>query len=184
MDIVGRDLILPLGFVGLIVVGLAIRHLVGSDRPEGQLMVAFLVVGGVLSSVGDLLFLSDVTYWRSGGWSGHPPEIMESIGRAASAIETLNVWPEVAGFPILAAGLLYVGRLCRTRPELPTQLGIVAYVEAALLTCHRDCRGGRKRYGEPGAQPDHGCPRRSGPRGVAGQALRSTGQALKRMTAP
>ncbi len=133
MDIVGRDLILPLGFVGLIVVGLAIRHLVGSDRPEGQLMVAFLVVGGVLSSVGDLLFLSDVTYWRSGGWSGHPPEIMESIGRAASAIETLNVWPEVAGFPILAAGLLYVGRLCRTRPELPTQLGIVAYVEAALL---------------------------------------------------
>ncbi|HEY3214204.1 MAG TPA: hypothetical protein VGL16_13475 [Actinomycetota bacterium] len=129
----GRDLILPLGFVGLIVVGLAIRHLVGSDRPEGQLMVAFLVVGGVLSSVGDLLFLSDVTYWRSGGWSGHPPEIMESIGRAASAIETLNVWPEVAGFPILAAGLLYVGRLCRTRPELPTQLGIVAYVEAALL---------------------------------------------------
>jgi hypothetical protein len=133
VDIVGRDLILPLGFVGLIVVGLAIRHLVGSDRPEGQLMVAFLVVGGVLSSVGDLLFLSDVTYWRSGGWSGHPPEIMESIGRAASAIETLNVWPEVAGFPILAAGLLYVGRLCRTRPELPTQLGIVAYVEAALL---------------------------------------------------
>jgi hydrogenase/urease accessory protein HupE len=132
-DIIARDLILPLGFVALIVLGLAVRHLVGSERPEGQLMVAFLVVGGVLSAIADLTFLADVEYWRFTGLKAHPPEIAVSIGRATQAIDTLTRWPEIAGFAVVAMGVLYLGVLCRTRPELPAAVGIVAFVEAALL---------------------------------------------------
>ncbi len=30
-------------------------------------------------------------------------------------------------------GLLYLGLLCRTQPELPTPIGVLAYAEALLL---------------------------------------------------
>jgi hypothetical protein len=132
-DIVARDLIFPLGFVALIVLGLAIRGLVGSERPDAQLMVAFLAVGGVISAIADLTFLGDVEYWRQTGWSAHPPEIMVAVGRSTEAIDSLTRWPEVAGFTILAAGVFYVGLLCRTRPELPRSAGVLAYLEAFLL---------------------------------------------------
>jgi hypothetical protein len=132
-DIVARDLIFPLGFVALIILGLAIRHVVGSERPEGQLMVAFLVVGGVISAIADLIFLGNVEYWRTTGWTAHPPEVMVAIGRSTQAIDSLTRWPAAAGFAILAAGILYFGHLCRTRPELPAAVGILAYLEALLL---------------------------------------------------
>jgi hypothetical protein len=132
-DIVARDLIFPLGFLALIVLGLAIRHVVGSERPEDQLMMAFLVVGGVISAIADLIFLGNVEYWRTTGWTAHPPEVMVAIGRAAQAIDSLTRWPEAAGFAILAVGVLYLGHLCRNRSELPAAVGLIAYLEALLL---------------------------------------------------
>ena len=132
-DIVARDLIFPIGFLALIVLGLAVRHLVGSQRPEGHLMVIFLVVGGVISAIADLIFLGDVEYWRTTGWTAHPPEVMVAIGRASQAIDFLTRWTEAAGFAIVAAGVLYLAHLCRNRPELPAAVGALAYVEAVLL---------------------------------------------------
>jgi hypothetical protein len=45
----------------------------------------------------------------------------------------VTTWPEAAGFVVLAAGLVCLGRLCRQHPELPARLSIAAYGEALLL---------------------------------------------------
>jgi hypothetical protein len=132
-DVIARDTLLPLAFVTLIVVGLAIRHLVGPERPEAQIMVAFFVAGGVISALSDLVYLDAADYWRATGWSAHPPAKMVAVGRSSGALEALPGWLEPAGFVILAAALVCLGRLCRSRVELPSRLGLVVYLEALLL---------------------------------------------------
>jgi hypothetical protein len=132
-DIIARDTLLPLAFVALIVVALALRQLVGYERPEAQLMVALLIVGGTLSVIADLIFLGDAEFWRLTGWSAHPAATMVAVGRASQAIDLLTRWPEAAGFAILAPGVLCLGRLCRISPGLPTWVGTLAYVEGPLL---------------------------------------------------
>jgi hypothetical protein len=132
-DIIARDTVFPLAFLALIVLALAVRDLVGGHQPEAQLMVAFVTIGGILSILADLTFLGAAEYWRATGWTADPPAPMVAIGRAAEAIDTLTHWPEAIGLAILAAGVVFLGRLCRARDELPTGLGSLAYVEALLL---------------------------------------------------
>jgi uncharacterized membrane protein YraQ (UPF0718 family) len=132
-DIIGRDTIFPVAFVALAVVAVAIRRLVGLDEPGAQLLTVFFVIGAVVAALSDLIYLGAAEYWRVTGWSAQPPERMLAIGRSSEAIEGLTTWIEAAGFVILAAGLVCLGRLCRSRIELPSKLGLVADVEALLL---------------------------------------------------
>jgi hypothetical protein len=132
-DIIARDTVLPVAFIGLIVLGLAVRHLAGSDRPDGQLMVTFLVVGGIFAIVADLTYLGAAEFWRVSGWRANPPEIMVTVGRVTQGIDFLTRWPEAAGYAILAPGVLYLARLCRTTPTFPRWVAIVAAVTAPLL---------------------------------------------------
>jgi hypothetical protein len=110
-----------------------LRRLVGRERPQGELMITFLLVGAVISVIADLIFLGNVEYWRVPGLTAHPAESTVAIGRATQAIDSLTRWPEAAGFAILAVGVLYIGRLCRSRREIPAQIALLAYVEALLL---------------------------------------------------
>jgi hypothetical protein len=132
-DIIARDSLFPLAFVALIVLSLAIRRVVGYDRPDAQLMTAFFVVGGTLSALADLVYLGGTEYWRETGWIAQPPARMVAVGRASDVVGGLTRWTEAAGFLILAAALVCLGRLCRTRSELPRRLGIVVNLEALLL---------------------------------------------------
>lgn len=132
-DIIARDTILPIALVALIVLGLAIRHLAGSERPEGHLMVTFLAVGGIFAIVADLTYLGAAEFWRIRGWSANPPEIMVAVGRVTEGIDSLTRWPEAAGFAVLALGALYLALLCRTSEALPAWGAAVAAVTAALL---------------------------------------------------
>src|SRR5437016_4968389 len=119
-DVIARDTIGPLAWVALIVLGLAIRRIAGANRPGTQLMALFLLVGGVLQITNSLLYLGDVEFWRITGWSGHPnPVAMVAVGRASVAIGNLTLWPEAFGYLVLAAGLVCLGRLCRSSDELP-----------------------------------------------------------------
>jgi hypothetical protein len=95
--------------------------------------VAFVTIGGIFSILADLTFLGAAEYWRATGWTSDPPATMVAIVRAAEAIDTLTHWPDAIGLAILAAGVVFLGRLCRMRDELPTGLGSLAYVEALLL---------------------------------------------------
>ncbi len=132
-DIIARDTLLPLAFLALIVLSLAIRNLVGNSRPEAQLMTAFFLVGGTVSALSDLIYLGGTEYWRVTGWTAHPPAFMVTVGRSSAAIGSLTRWPEAAGFLILAAALVCLGRLCKFRHEFPSKLGLLVNLEALML---------------------------------------------------
>jgi hypothetical protein len=132
-DIIARDTLFPLAFMALIVLSLAVRATVAADRPATQLMLAFFLVGGVISIINDLIFLGATDYWRLTGWSHLAPPNMVAAGRSENAIEALTRWPEAAGFVILAGALVCLGKLCRSEAALPERLALVAYGEAALL---------------------------------------------------
>lgn len=127
-DIIARDTLFPVAFLALMVLALAVRRQAGAERPVVQLMTLFFVVGGLLATISDLIYLSATEYWRVTGWSADPPERMIAVGRAEGAVETLNHWPEIAGFVVLAAALVCVARLA-----LPRGLMVVAGIEALLL---------------------------------------------------
>jgi hypothetical protein len=132
-DIMARDTLFPLAFVTLIVLGLAARALAAPGRPEGDLMVSFFVAGGVISALADLIYLGEAEWWRITGWAADPPARMVAIGRSTEAVDRLTTWPEAAGFVVLAAALVCLGRLCRRSAELPSRLALAAYIEALLL---------------------------------------------------
>lgn len=132
-DIIARDTLFPLAFLALIVLSLAVRAFVPARLPNGQLMVAFFVVGGVISILNDLIYLGATDYWRLTGWSHLPAVNMVAAGRSEEAIESLTRWPEAAGFVVLAAALVCLGNLCRSQAALPRRLAIAVYAEAALL---------------------------------------------------
>jgi len=132
-DIMARDTLFPLAFLTLIVLGLAARAVAAPGRPEADIMVAFFVAGGVIGALNDLIYLGEAEWWRITGWEANPPVRMLAIGRATEAVDRLTIWPEAAGFAVLAAALVCLGRLCRRSSELPSRLGLAAYVEALLL---------------------------------------------------
>lgn len=134
-DVITRETLFPLAFVALMAVAHAIRRRVVDDRPEGQLLTTFMVVGGVLAVLNDLLYLGATDYWRATGWTAEPAAKMVAVGRSSQAIESLTQWPEAAGFVVLAAALVCIGRLAgeATGGALPARLAPVAYLEAVLL---------------------------------------------------
>lgn len=132
-DIVGRDTLLPIAFIALIILALVLRQLAGADGPDGTLMVTFMLVGGILSIVADLLYLGATEYWRFDGWTSHPAVTTVAIGRTVQAIDTLTHWPEAAGFAVLAPALLYLGRTCRKLPVLPGASATIATIAAPVL---------------------------------------------------
>jgi hypothetical protein len=126
-DVIARDTLFPVAFLALMVLALAVRRRAGAERPEAQLMVLFFVVGGLLAALSDLIYLSATEYWRVTGWSAEPPARMVAVGRAEGAVETLNHWPEIAGFVVLAAALACLARL------VPRGLALTAQFEAVML---------------------------------------------------
>jgi hypothetical protein len=132
-DIIARDTLFPIAFVALVVLSLAVRAVVRADTPNAQLMVAFFLIGGILSMIADLVYLGATDYWRLTGWSNVPAGSMVAVGRSEQAIEALTRWPEAAGFIVLAAALVCLGNLCGSETALPTRLARLAYLEGALL---------------------------------------------------
>ena len=134
-DVVARDLLGPAAFVALIVVGIVLRHLVDDRRPERQMMVTFLTVGGVISAVASLLYLGNVEFWRL-AWGPVPAGGETSIiavGRATTAIDNLTVWPEAFGYLVLAVGVWFLGVVVRRDARMSRHLGAIVNVTAVAL---------------------------------------------------
>ena len=79
-DIIARDTILPVAYLALIVVALAVRNRTGPRHPESQLLVTSFLVGGILSILADLIFLAAAQYWRQTGWPVPPPRARSRSG--------------------------------------------------------------------------------------------------------
>jgi hypothetical protein len=132
-DVVARDLLGPAAFVALIVVGLALRCLVSRDRPDGQLMVVFLAVGGAISAIASLLYLGNVEFWRL-PWGPIPhggETSIIAVGRATTAIDNLTTWPEAFGYLVIALGIACLGSAIRRDPFARRRLSTLAFVTAA-----------------------------------------------------
>jgi hypothetical protein len=132
-DIIARDTLFPLAFIALMVLILAAANVVRGSLPEAQLMAVFFAVGGTIAALADLIYLAGTDFWRLSGWTPDPAARMVAVGRSTEALNSLTRWPEAAGFIVLAAGLVCLGRLCRRQAELPTTLSIAAFGEAVLL---------------------------------------------------
>jgi hypothetical protein len=132
-DIIARDTLLPLAFLATIALSLAVANVLGWAQPAVQLMVAFFFVGGILAALADLTFLAGTEYWRITGWSTGNAVGMVAVGRSSGAVGTLTRWPEAAGFITLAAALALLGRLCHSRDQLPSRLGLLVNLEALML---------------------------------------------------
>jgi len=135
-DVVIRDVVGPAAFIALIVVGVALRRRVSGDRPQRQLLVTFLTVGGLIAAISSLLYLGNVEFWRL-PWgpvpSGGETSIV-AVGRATTAIDNLTTWPEAFGYVVLALGLWCLGSVVRAeRPSFSTRLGTLAFVTAGGL---------------------------------------------------
>jgi hypothetical protein len=134
-DVIVRDVVGPAAFIALIVAGVALGRLADGDRPERQLMITFLGVGGVLSAIASLLYLGNAEFWRL-SWSDPQKggeTSMIAVGRATTAINNLTTWPEAFGYLVLALGIVCLGVLIRRQPRLPSRMGTFAYVTAGAL---------------------------------------------------
>ncbi len=132
-DIAVRDALGPIAFLALMVLGVAVLNAVGPWRPEAQLLVLFVVGGGLLAAIADLTYLTLSSYWRHSGWEATPTANMIALGRSVEAIHELTTYPQNAGFIVLALGLGCLGRLCRRDVGLSSGLGILATVQAVTL---------------------------------------------------
>jgi hypothetical protein len=134
-DVVVRDVVGSVAYVALIVLALAVRRRIASDRPEPQLIVWFFTIGGMLAVVANLLYLANVESWRQPGWTATEGQVsMVAVGRATTAINNLTTWPEAFAYLVIAAGMLCLARIAtRGGTLLPRRLSTLAYVTAAAL---------------------------------------------------
>ena len=132
-SIVTRDILGPVAYLALMVAALALANLVASTRPERQLMVLFLVVGGSVAAFSDLVYLTLTNYWSHGDWAARPAGNMIAVGRAVEAVDNTTTYTQYAGFTVLALGLVCLARLVRGEHGWSAVLGPLAYLEAAFL---------------------------------------------------
>jgi hypothetical protein len=67
-------------------------NVVGLRRPEGQLLALFFVVGGLLTAIPDLMYLTLTSWWRHGGWQATPADNMIALGRSVEAINEVTTY--------------------------------------------------------------------------------------------
>lgn len=132
-SIVTRDILGPVGYLALMVAGLALVNLVRSPRPDRQLMLLFLVVGGTTAAFSDLTYLTLTRYWSHGDWQAKPVVGMVAVGRAAEAVDNTTSYTQYAGFVVLALGLVCLARVVRGERGWSAALATVAYLEATAL---------------------------------------------------
>jgi hypothetical protein len=81
-----RDVVGPLGYLALIVLVLALSHVAGTRRPREELGRLFVVLGASTAALSDLIYLSHISWWRTGGFQATPDII--TYGRAPSRSST------------------------------------------------------------------------------------------------
>ena len=125
-DIDLRDSLGPLGFLALVIVGLAVLNRFGRGRGDAQLTAVFLGIGGVVQALNAIPFLTAASYW-GGNWTADPAAQMVAVGRITEALTNMSSYLEVAGVVTLGIGAFFLGRLAGAGVGLPPRLGLLAY---------------------------------------------------------
>ena len=130
-NIAVRDTVGPLGYLALVVLALALRHVVGRGRPRAELMVLFTSVGALTAAACDVAFLSQIAWWRGGGFAPTPDIV--AFGRASEVLVHTIDYVLHAAYFVLALGFVCVGAVLRTAGARFARLAILSNAEAAAL---------------------------------------------------
>ena len=117
-----RDGLYFFAYLALIPLGLGLREVVGRRLVAPQLAVAFLTVAAVFGAMNAFQTFVMVDYWKSSGWELAPATTMVAVGRDMSLMDGLTRWTSIGAFAVLALGLYYVGRTCRSSTAMPRWL--------------------------------------------------------------
>lgn len=141
-DVVLRAALFFAAYVALVPFGLALRRLLGRASAEAELASRLLVIGGVVSAVGELVTLVQVETWRS-DWSVTEPQVLLSYAAGVGPMDALSMWLSLAGLLLIGGGLFYAGRRLGRDAAAPRWLGLGAYTlsAAALLLVVIDVAG-------------------------------------------
>jgi hypothetical protein len=127
-DVALRDALGPLGYLALMILVRALLHTAGTGRPGEELAQLFVTLGASAAALSDVMFLSHVTWWRTGRFQATPDII--AFGRANEITDNVGNYLLWAGFLTLAFGFICV------KPTLAAALGrrhrlsVLAYVQA------------------------------------------------------
>lgn len=140
-DIVLRTALFFAAYNALVPFGLALRRLLGRASAEAELASRLLVIGGVVSAVGQLVTLVQVETWRS-DWSTADPQVLLSYAAGIGPMDGLSMWLSLAGLFLIGGGLLYTSRRLRCG-SAPRWLGSGAFTlsAAACLLVFIDVAG-------------------------------------------
>lgn len=130
-DVALRDVLGPLGYLALIVLVVALLHVAGAGRPREELGQLFVVLGASTAALSDLMYLSHISGWRSGGFEATPDII--AYGRAVEVVDNVGNYLQWAGFLVLALGFTCLGPTLSGAAFRRRWLGILAYLQAAGL---------------------------------------------------
>src|SRR4051812_4204089 len=104
-----RDVLGPIGYVAVIVLARAFRQTVGRDHPRVDLAAVLVQVGALLGMVADLVYLSQLGYWRGSGFIKEPFFDITAVGRAAEAVTYISDYVGFAAQLAFAVAFVVLG---------------------------------------------------------------------------
>jgi hypothetical protein len=128
-----RDVLGPIGYVAVIVLARAFRQTVGRDSPRVDLTAVLVQVGALLGMLADLVYLSQLGYWRGGGYILEPFFDITAVGRAAETVTHVSDYVGFAAQLVFAVAFVVLGGLCATSVFPRPRLRLLAYAEALAL---------------------------------------------------
>jgi hypothetical protein len=133
-DVALHDVLGPLGYLALIVLVLALLHVAGTGKPREELGQLFVVLGASTAGLSDLMYLSQITWWRRGGFQATPDII--AYGRAFEIVDNMGNYLLWAGCLVLALGFICLGPTLSGASLRRRWLSVLAYLEAAALLAY------------------------------------------------
>ena len=130
-DVALRDVLGPLGYLALIVLILALLHVAGTAKPREELGQLFVVLGASTAALSDLMYLSHINWWRTGGFLATPDIIAH--GRAFEVVDNVGNYLQWAGCLVLALGFTCLAPTLSEAPIRRRRLSLLAYCQAAAL---------------------------------------------------
>jgi hypothetical protein len=110
---------------------LALLHVAGTGKPREELGQLFVVLGASTAALSDLMYLSHITWWRSGGFQATPDIIAH--GRAFEVVDNVGNYLQWAGCLVLALGFTCLAPTLSRASLRRRGLSLLAYLEAATL---------------------------------------------------
>jgi hypothetical protein len=121
------------GFLALIPLGMALRHWLGRDGYQQQLMAAGYFVGGIFGAGFIAVGIATLRIQSASGWDKVTPEGLIAAAGSVNVANELSTWLSVVAFLVVGLASWRFARLGLQQHSIPRGLAWLAMGEAALL---------------------------------------------------